>query len=233
MAAVRNIEIIKGPASSLYGQEAVGGAVNFITLSPAAIPTARISLQGNDIGYKRGDIQLSNTFKKLGIAVDGYYSDRKHGVQEHSDFHKTALTLRADYHFNEKTTLNNSVSYINYYSDMGGGIDSVKFAKKDYSDFQTFTYRDVYTLRAKSSLSHYWSANTKSTLTGVFRDNSIKQNPSYFISDDYKPWNGKGDKFLAHGQYHNYLFLLLNQYWLDFHPALYIHHRCYMGPSWG
>ncbi|WP_315814725.1 TonB-dependent receptor [Paraflavitalea speifideaquila] len=31
MAAVRNIEVIKGPSSSLYGSEAIGGVVNFIT----------------------------------------------------------------------------------------------------------------------------------------------------------------------------------------------------------
>lgn len=33
MAGVQDIEVIKGPASSIYGSEAIGGAINFITQS--------------------------------------------------------------------------------------------------------------------------------------------------------------------------------------------------------
>jgi iron complex outermembrane recepter protein len=42
MASLRTIEVIRGPASSLYGSEAVGGAVNFITAAPSLQPTARV-----------------------------------------------------------------------------------------------------------------------------------------------------------------------------------------------
>jgi iron complex outermembrane recepter protein len=206
MAAVRNVEIIRGPASSLYGQEAAGGAVNFITLSPTALPTARIALQANDIGYKRADAVLSGTWKKLGLAAEGYYADRRNGVLQYSDFNKAAFSVKADYRFSERTLLSSSLTSVNYYSDMNGGIDSVKFAQKDYSDYNTFTYRKVYSLRARSSLSHFWNSNSKTTVTAVFRDNSIRQNPSYFISDDYRPFNGTGNKLLAHGQENDVFF---------------------------
>ena len=59
MANVRSIEIIKGPASSLYGSEAIGGAVNFISHRPTAIPTANIQIQANNLGYKRADFMAS------------------------------------------------------------------------------------------------------------------------------------------------------------------------------
>jgi outer membrane receptor protein involved in Fe transport len=36
MSGVRDIEVIKGPASSLYGSNAIGGAINFITQGPPA-----------------------------------------------------------------------------------------------------------------------------------------------------------------------------------------------------
>jgi iron complex outermembrane receptor protein len=39
------IEIIKGPASSLYGPEAVGGAINLITKTAPGIPTAQVGYQ--------------------------------------------------------------------------------------------------------------------------------------------------------------------------------------------
>src|SRR5690606_37573968 len=37
-ALVERIEIVKGPASTLYGSEAVGGLINVITKSPAKAP---------------------------------------------------------------------------------------------------------------------------------------------------------------------------------------------------
>ncbi|MCB0395556.1 MAG: TonB-dependent receptor [Flavobacteriales bacterium] len=200
MATVKNIEIIKGPASSLYGQEAIGGAVNFITFGPSAVPTAKVAVQANNLGFKRTDFQASTTMKKLGVSVAGYYAKRKNGLMEHSDFDKLGLTLRADYHFSDKTDLSNSVSFIDYYSDMTGSLDSNKFAEHNYTNLHTFTYRDVSALRARSTLTQRWNPKSKTTFTALFRDNSIKQNPSYFVSDDYKPWNGTGDPLLAHGQ---------------------------------
>ncbi|MBT1700380.1 carboxypeptidase-like regulatory domain-containing protein, partial [Fulvivirgaceae bacterium PWU4] len=51
--AISNIEVVKGPASSLYGPEAVGGVINFISQKPTAVPTARVGLQFDNFGYKR------------------------------------------------------------------------------------------------------------------------------------------------------------------------------------
>lgn len=42
MSAVKTIEVIKGPSSSLYGREAIGGVVNFITQSPAPSPIGKL-----------------------------------------------------------------------------------------------------------------------------------------------------------------------------------------------
>src|SRR6476620_9235069 len=77
MASVRNIEVIKGPSSSLYGSEAIGGVVNFITLAPTAVPVVKLSLQGNNIGYKRTDLQTAFSKGKWGVAVNGYYADKR------------------------------------------------------------------------------------------------------------------------------------------------------------
>jgi outer membrane receptor for ferrienterochelin and colicin len=40
--AISSIEVVKGPVSSIYGPEAVGGAINFISQRPTAVPTAKI-----------------------------------------------------------------------------------------------------------------------------------------------------------------------------------------------
>ncbi len=56
---IDRIEVIKGPASSIYGSEAVGGLINIITKSPASAPQFSVDffttswLERNiDLGYK-------------------------------------------------------------------------------------------------------------------------------------------------------------------------------------
>ena len=202
MASVKSIEVIKGPSSSLYGSEAIGGVVNLITTSPTTVPVIKLSAQGNNIGYKRGDLITSFSTGKWGFVVSGYHADKRNGFLEYSDYQKSTVTARVDYRFSEKTTLSNSVTWLKYYSDMSGGIDSAMFASRSFKNLQSFTYRKVDALRFRSTLSHMWSDKSKTQLTALYRDNSIGQNPAYRIKDDYRRQGSifVGKKDLAHGE---------------------------------
>lgn len=188
MAAARNIEIIKGPASALYGAEAIGGVINLITQAPPAYTDGTIGIQTNDRGYRRVDAQIGTTTGKLGFIVSGYYAKQTNGPIQHSDFHKSASTYRMDYHIDSNTTWTNSVTYVDYYSDMYGSLDSTHFATKDYSSQAFFTFRKVYAFRGKSMISHSWNAHSTTTATFMLRNNSVIQNPSYQIGN-YKIGN--------------------------------------------
>jgi outer membrane receptor for ferrienterochelin and colicins len=79
---VERIEIVKGPASSLYGSEAVGGLINIITKKPGNAPAFSMDVMSTswrelstDIGFKlgRADKALSLTgisYFKYGNVVD-------------------------------------------------------------------------------------------------------------------------------------------------------------------
>lgn len=179
MADIKSIEVIGGPSSAIYGSEAVGGAVNFITRQPSFVPVAKLSVQGDNTGYKRVDFNAGNTFKKLGINISGYCANRRNGYREHSDFDKLSLSLKGNYSFSNRTKLNTSIAYIDYKTDMTGGLDSANFFGNNYSSLQTFTYRTVDALRAKSSLNHYWNENSKTNLTVYYRQNAVDQNAHY------------------------------------------------------
>jgi iron complex outermembrane recepter protein len=194
MVAARQIEIIKGPSSSLYGAEAIGGAVNIITQSPPALFHGMVNVQANNNGYKRIEAQAGNTFGKLGLLVSGYYANRSNGPVDHSDFHKAALSIRGDYRFSDKTKWTNSFTYVDYYSDMLGSLDSVHFLNKDYSTPQTFTYRKVPALRYKSQLYHQWNSNSSTQVSFVYRNNTVEQNPSYRVK------NAANNPSLAYGE---------------------------------
>ncbi|WP_121356873.1 TonB-dependent receptor [Flavisolibacter nicotianae] len=229
LAATKSIEVIKGPSSSLYGSEAIGGVVNFITAAPTAVPVLKLSAQGNNVGYKRADLMSSVSTGKWGFVLSGYYADKRNGYLEYSDFHKGTFTARADYHFSDKTTLSNSLTYLNYYSDMAGGIDSTMFASKAFSNPQTFTYRKVDALRYHSTLTHVWNDNSKTTVAALYRDNTIGQNPAYRVKDDYRKVNGVnvGKKDLAHGEinenrFHSYSLIAQHRQNLNWKKAVVI-----------
>jgi len=96
MASVKNIEVIKGPSSSVYGSEAIGGVVNFITVAPTSVPVLKFSAQGNDIGYKRGDLQSSFSKNKWGFALGGYYADKRNSFNTGmitNSFHNFTVTM--------------------------------------------------------------------------------------------------------------------------------------------
>ncbi|MGN6211323.1 TonB-dependent receptor [Parafilimonas sp.] len=182
MTAAKNIEIIKGPSSALYGAEAIAGVVNLITQSPPAYTSGYISAQLNNRGYKRIDAQAGATQGKLGFIYSGYYADQTNGPIEHSDFHKTASTFRMDYKIDNKTNWSNSVTYVDYYSDMYGSLDSAHFAQKNYAAQKFFTYRKIYAFRGKSVLKHSWNDHSVTTATFMYRNNSVIQNPAYQIA---------------------------------------------------
>jgi outer membrane receptor protein involved in Fe transport len=212
-AAAKQIEIIRGPASSLYGAEAIGGAVNVITVAPPATPTGYLSLQRNNNGYTRADAQAGATFGKWGVIASGYYANRTNGPIQYSDFHKTAMTLRVDGHLSDRLTWTSSLSYVSYYSDMYGSLDSVHFAQKNYHTPYSFTYRKVEALRVRSTLDWRWSDQAATQMSVVYRNNSVGQNPSYYIS------NSRTNPLLANGQINDnsfHSFLGLVQHRQDF-----------------
>ncbi|MBO9617550.1 MAG: TonB-dependent receptor plug domain-containing protein [Niabella sp.] len=192
LPAAGSIEVIRGPASALYGAEAIGGAVNMITQAAPVFANGSVSVQANNAGYKRADVQAGTTIGKWGFIISGYYANKTNGPIAFSDFHKTALTLRSDYRPNERTTWTNTISWIDYYSDMTGALDSIKFARKDYSSLQTFTYRKVTALRYKSMLTQQWNPNSSTVVALLYRDNAVDQNPAYAIASTPDPQKFKG-----------------------------------------
>lgn len=192
LPAASSIEVIKGPSSALYGAEAIGGAVNIITQAAPAFTSGQASVQLNDNGYKRVDLQAGTSLGKWGIIVSGYYADKRNAQIEYSDFRKKAFTIRSDYRPSDRTTWTNTFALVDYKSDMSGSIDSIKFARKDYTSLQTFTYRNVYALRYKSVLSHKWNDNSATSAALLYRDNTIGQNPSYSIASTANAAKFKG-----------------------------------------
>ncbi|TAD97088.1 MAG: TonB-dependent receptor [Bacteroidetes bacterium] len=180
--AISSVEVVKGPASSLYGPEAVGGAINFITQRPTAIPTAKIGIQADQWGYQRIQYGAGAMLtKKLGVYIGGFVAKQRDSWQTFSDYDKFSINARVDYNLTEKTKLIWTLSNNDYNSQTGGGVDSIAFYNRQYTSSTNFTYRKVHSLRTKLAIEHQWNKNNETTLSLFYRDNAIGQNPSYGI----------------------------------------------------
>ena len=183
LQGLNSVEIIKGPASSLYGPEAVGGAINLITKTAPGIPTTQVGFQVDEWGYKRLQFTAGAQLgKKWSMMTGGYVARQKGSWASNSDFDKTSVNVRLDYQFTPKTKLWGSFAYNDYFSQTGGNIDSTGFYSRSYQSPADFTYRSSFSSRSRLTLEHKWSENANSSLTAFYRDNALGQNPSYSIS---------------------------------------------------
>ena len=183
LQGLNSVEVIKGPASSLYGPEAVGGAINLITKTAPGIPTAQVGIQVDEWGYKRVQFTAGAQLgKKWSIMTGGYVARQKGSWASNSDFDKSSINIRLDYQFTPKTKLWSSFAYNDYFSQTGGNIDSVGYYSRSYQSPADFTYRSSFSSRARLTLEHKWTEKANSSLTSYYRDNALGQNPSYSIS---------------------------------------------------
>jgi iron complex outermembrane receptor protein len=183
MSGVKDIEVIKGPASSLYGSNSIGGAVNFITQGPPAGYAGNFSVQGNNYNYRRVDADGGFTQGKFGLYMGGYIAHQKDSWQDYSDFDKYSANFKTTYDFNANTRLTTSAAYNYLNTQTPGSLDSAHFYNRSYGANQRFTYRKVESFRASTRLDHQWDDKNSTFVTLFFRHNSTAQLPSYFISD--------------------------------------------------
>ncbi len=105
---IERIEIIKGPASRAYGQNAFTGAINVVTRTDTP-KTLTLDLQKGNYDQTNGSIFVGNTTEKTSIlglvsrnTSDGYryntdYDQTQYFVKSSFNRHKTPLDLIATY----------------------------------------------------------------------------------------------------------------------------------------
>lgn len=194
-SSFERIEVIRGSNSSVYGSEAISGVINAITKRPSKSLSGKISAQGNNIGFKRTDLNLSNTFGKTGVFVGGHYGFTRDGWREHSDFDKLGSTINLTHKVSDKLNLALSANYISLNSDRTGNLDSLNFFGKNLSTLHTFTYTKTSAFRANATANYLWSDRANTKLIVFNRVLNSKGIPHFRIRKD------RNDPTKARGEY--------------------------------
>ncbi|MFZ0280809.1 MAG: TonB-dependent receptor [Bacteroidales bacterium] len=217
MTAIKAIEVLKGPASSIYGSEAIGGTINFITKKPSLLPTAGISMQANDMGYKRLDFEASGTSHQLGVYAGGYAATCSDNYRDYCDFRKIAGLIKGVYKFSDKVLLTTTLNYIHHNVNLSGSLDSTIFYTNDKYNQYTFCYSDFASIRASVRLDNEWNENDKTFFTLHFRNSYEDQIPTYYIQRIYggpPPARYKGE-YIESG-YRSYGLLIQHRHKFNF-----------------
>jgi len=177
------VEVLKGPASSIYGSEAIGGSFNFISKNPTQQLSGSISNQTNTLGFRRYEGEISGTVKeKYGFYIGAHYAGRRNGPLEHSDYDKYAITFKNVNKFTESLTWTNVINYTDFNTDTTGSISEANFLAEQYESIETFTSRTAKSLRIRSTLDQQWNENNKTSFNLIYRDNLLDQIPTFRIS---------------------------------------------------
>lgn len=184
LAGAEKVEVVKGASSSLYGSNAVGGAVNFITARPSLTPEATIGYRTEPVaGYQRLDTGASNTWDDFGVRFAHYTSDRSaYNWQQYSNGHKDSATLRMDKAISGSSLVRTVISYNNLDSATPGSLNPVDYQLNPGKSYQTFSYRKDKTTRMSVAWEGETAQNGLITITMFGRENDHGQLPSYTIA---------------------------------------------------
>ncbi len=186
---IKQIEVVKGASSSLYGNEALGGVINIITNKPSNGFGGDVYLRGDN--FQAFDMGASLNYKKdkLGLSFfadryqsEGYDLDKSDDLKTVEPYTNHTLSLKGDYTFSPKTKLLLSGRYYNQKQDvsikngnngtfaLGEGTmnewnTQMKLSHKFSNQWNSFL--EVYATRYKTK-QHYASA-----------DNSIKDENNF------------------------------------------------------
>ena len=133
---IKQIEIVKGPSSSLYGSEAIGGVINIITETPNR-DVSKGSVQYYFKGGKRNELDLNSNYvyKKNNIGINaginlnssnGYDLSPNTVGNTTDPFNNFTANLGVNYKFNNKLKLHISNRYYQQKQRVLSDLNSIK-----------------------------------------------------------------------------------------------------------
>ncbi|HET7898657.1 MAG TPA: TonB-dependent receptor plug domain-containing protein, partial [Flavisolibacter sp.] len=166
--SVGSVDVVKGPAGTLYGQ-AISGAVNLHTMRPAVGKTCI----GQETVIGKYGLLRSTTSFQMGTnhsaLLVNYGYQESDGFMTHTASTKHFVNAAGEFQLNEKQSLSFYAAHANSYDERGGELTIDQYNKGDYSGNPAYikngAHSRVTSFRGGVGHTYRFNANIANTTT--------------------------------------------------------------------
>lgn len=182
---VERVEVLKGPASSLYGNGAVGGVINVISKAPPAKQEFGVwGEYGRNDRWRAGASGGARVGQFAGgLNLNFDYSD---GWREHSRVEKQDATGNVQYFLDDASVLRLRVDFVHAHNNLPGMLDGPIFFTNPTQSNNTFAYdridRITPTLTYDRKIGDYGKLNLAFQVQSNTSDNFIDPKNFMYVS---------------------------------------------------
>jgi len=177
------IEVAKGPATALYGSDAIGGVVNVFTRAPSARPQAVMSLDGGRYNWGRLLFTGSNTFGNTGLRADLNLT-RTDGWRDSTAYDRQSGTVRWDQRIGSSSRIKTVATFsrISQQSE-ASTLSAADFRNDPGMNYSPFATRQVKAFRYSMAYEQEGAAHSVS-VTPYVRYDWMRLVPNWTITYD-------------------------------------------------
>lgn len=174
---IESIEVLKGPASALYGRGEPGGTVNIMTKKPQFEQQGYIKLSAGDEAYQRleGDYTGGIT-DDVAFRINGSHEDSE-SFRDTIESKKTAITPSVFARLGDATTLTYEFEYVDQEIPFDRGIPvlpGVNIARETFLGEPSDGPMKVEAIGHQLTLQHQINADWFVSFGGGYRDSSLE-----------------------------------------------------------
>ena len=181
-----SVEVIRGPASALYGSDAIGGVVNVITRTPSTRAGGNGSLEMGQWGYRRllaGADSGEGSAGALRLDVNLTSTD---GWRQNTGYDRRSFNLRWDSQLSPTTRVKTIIGMTSIDQETGANsaLPMALYLDDPTVNLRSPAYRKVDALRFSSAFEHDLGGGQQLSLTPYLRRNKMDLNGSYNFTGD-------------------------------------------------
>lgn len=192
---VKNVEVLKGIAASMYGAGSTGGVINITTKDGGAKPVnGSLYLSGGSNGFWKTQGQVDGTSGDVNYRIS-YSHMQGNGYRLHQAFRGDNFSEKLTWKPTAKIKVTQLLTYTSYFNQNSEGISYARYlafgpkaANTDAIPFNEF--HKTQRLTGASILNYSIDQHQDIQLKGFFRFNNYRETSNN--GDDYKPFISPG-----------------------------------------